>query len=111
MVGPKYASVEGKRTTLEGNSSKLMNERGIPRIEPRQSPIAAILLRAAKDVDHVIDKGMTADLGADPYRPDNVTAGTEFQNPVVVPLTQIKTVAIVTQIRTRELRACNPFLL
>ena len=75
MVGPKEMTVEGERTTLEGNPGQLMDHRRfLAGIQPGQSPVAPVLLRAAKDVKHVIDEDMAGDLRADLYGADRLTA-------------------------------------
>ncbi len=80
-------------------------------IEAGEAPVFAILFGAAQNVDHPIDKRVTADFRADIECAQNVAVPVEFHNPVLIPLTQVEVLAVVTEIRAGELRARDALVL
>src|SRR5437588_8204002 len=95
MVRPEMFAIEGKRPTRERHDGDIFDFRCFQsRIEARDSPTLAVLFRPTQDVDQAIDEGMTADLRADIDDAENVSTRTELENAMLVPLTQIKLLAV-----------------
>src|SRR3984893_5894664 len=99
MVRPKVRAIERERATLKRNT--LPNPyllSFLPRIKTRDAPILIPLLRPAQDVDRSIDEYMAADFSADINNAQNFAAGLEFEDAMLVPLTQVKIFAVVAEI-------------
>src|SRR5437588_3566225 len=108
MIRPKVCAVEGERAAGKRNTRQVLHVwRFIPRIKTRDAPILIPLLRPAQDVDRSIDKDMATDFSADINDAQNFSAGIEFEDAMLVPLTQVKMLAVVTEVRAGKLRAGN----
>src|SRR6266516_6839344 len=59
-------------------------------IETRDAPILVWLFLSAEDVDRAVDKRVAADFRADLDDAEDVAARIKFEDPMVVPLTQVK---------------------
>src|ERR1700716_4189341 len=112
MVGPEMLTVESERAALESNVREVLDlRRRFLRIQLCDAPIFIPLLRPAQNVDRAIDKNMAAYLGADRDFPQNFSIRIQFQDPVLIPLTKIKIVAVVPEVGTGEVRTRCPFVL
>src|SRR6266404_1590565 len=99
MVRPEVRAVESKRATRERNTRQVVHlRRFLLRIESRDAPILVRLFSSAQEVDQSIDERMAADLRTDINRAQNVSARIEFENAMLVPLTQVKMIAVEAQI-------------
>src|SRR5437588_10052238 len=99
MARPEVRAVESKRATRERNTRQVLHLwRFLLRIESRDAPIFVRLLRPAQDVDQSIDKDMSTDLSADINRAQNVSARIEFENAMLVPLTQVNMITVEAEI-------------
>src|SRR3984893_7313706 len=108
MVHPKVRAIERERATLKRNMRQILYLWSfLPRIKTRDAPILIPLLRPAQDVDRSIDEYMAADFSADINNAQNFAAGLEFEDAMLVPLTQVKMLAVVTEVRAGNLRAGN----
>src|ERR1700726_396153 len=108
MVRPKVRAVERERATLKWNVRQVLYLwRFLPRIKARDAPILIPLLRPAQDVDQSIDEHMAADFSAGINDAQNFSAGIEFEDAMLVPLTQVKMLAVITKVRAGKLRAGN----
>src|SRR5436305_5276585 len=112
MVRPEMLAVESERAALERDAREVFDlRRLVPRIQSRDAPIFIPLLRPAQNIDQSINENMSADLGADRNLSQNVSLRIEFQDSILIPLTQIKIVAVVTEVGTSELRTRYLFVL
>src|SRR3954465_11574265 len=99
MVRPKPGAVESQGTALEGNASQLAHGwLFLAWIEPGQTPVATVLLRAAQDVDESIHKSVPADLSANGNFTENVSLRVQLQDPEVIPLAEVKILAVKAQV-------------
>ena len=90
---------ESKRTALERNARNIFYlRRRVPRIQSRDAPILIPLLCPAQDKDQSIDEYMAADFSADINDAQNLSAGLEFEDAMLVPLTQMEIFAVVAEI-------------
>src|SRR5207249_606835 len=69
-----------------------------------ESPILIWSFLSAQNVEQAIGKGVTADFYADVDLTDNIAVFVELQDPVLVPLTQIKISPIKAEIRSSKFR-------
>ncbi len=112
MVRPEACAIEGEGAGWKRDARDVFDRRILlPRIEARDAPAFVALLGAAQDVDRAIDEGVAADFRADIERVENVAALIEFQNALLVPLAQVKVLAIVAEIRAGEIRTGDAFAL
>ena len=99
MIRPKVRAVECERATLKWNMRQILYFwRFLPRIQTRYAPILIPLLRPAQDVDQSIDEHMAADFRADLNNAQNLSAGLEFEDAMLVPLAEIEIFAVVAEI-------------
>src|SRR6266487_176528 len=99
MICPEVRAVEGKRAARERNTRQVFHlRRFFARIEPRNAPILVGRFLSAQDVDQSIDEHMAADFGADINDAQNVPARIEFENAMLIPLTQVKMTAVEAEI-------------
>jgi hypothetical protein len=106
MVRPKVRAIEPERAALKRNMRDVFHLWCfLPRIKTRDAPVLIPLLRPAQDVDQSIDEYMAADFSADINDAQNFSAGIEFKDAMLVPLTQLKMLAVMTEVRAGKLRA------
>ncbi len=106
MVRPKVRAVERERAALKWNMRQVLYLWSfLPRIKTRDAPILIPLLCPAQDEDQSIDEYMAADFSADINDAQNFAAGIEFKDAMLVPLTQVKMLAVMTEVRAGKLRA------
>jgi hypothetical protein len=99
MIRPEVRAVESKRATRERNTREVLHlRRYLSWVETRDAPILVRLFSSAQDVDQSIDERMAADLRTDINDAQNVSARIEFENAMLVPLTQVKMIAVEAEI-------------
>src|SRR4029453_3336620 len=112
MIRPKVRAIESQGPTRKWHDRDVFNLRlFLSRIEPRDRPGLAVLFGAAQDVDHPINKRVARDLRTDIDNADDIATRAQLKNAMFVPLTQIDTLAVVTEILTRKFRASDFVLL
>src|SRR5437879_13801922 len=106
MIRPKIHAVEGERATRKRNTRQIFHGwLFLSRIETRDTPILVRLFHAAQDVDHFIDKGVAANFRADINDAQRLSARIEFEDAMLIPLTQVKMLAVEAEIRAEIGRA------
>ena len=81
-------AIERERATCERDNGDIFHRRCfLSRIEPRDRPALAVLLRSAQDVDQIIDKNVSGDLRPNVDLADHIAVGIELQDSMFVPLT------------------------
>src|SRR5260370_29317952 len=109
MVRPEVRAVESKRATRERNTRQVLHVgRLLPRVETADAPILVRFFYTAQDVNQSIDEHMSANLRANINDAQNVSARIEFENAMIVPLTQVKMIAVEAAILTGKLPARDP---
>src|ERR1700737_4760216 len=99
MIRPEVRAVEGEGAAWKRNTREIFHlRRFLSRIEARNAPIFSWLFRSAQDIDQSVDEHMTAKLCADINAAQNVSGCIEFQDAMLVPLTQVKMIAVEAQI-------------
>lgn len=87
MIRPKVRAVECERATLKWNMRQILYLWSfLPQIQTRNPPILIPLLCPAQDEDQSIDEYMPADFSADVNDAQNLSAGIEFEDAMLVPL-------------------------
>ena len=99
VVRPKEFAVKGEGTAGKRDTRQVFYlRRFLPRIETRNAPILVRNFLSAHDVDQSIDEHMAADFGADINDAQNVPAGIEFENAMLVPLTKVEMIAVEAEV-------------
>ena len=99
MICPEIRAIEGERSAGEWHPRQILHlGRFFPRVKPRDAPIFIWIFYPAEDVDHSVNKDMTADLRADIDGAQDPPIWIELQNSLLVPLTQVEMRAIVTEV-------------
>src|SRR5713101_2639601 len=99
MIRPEVFAIEGERATRKWNTRQVLDVgRFLPRIETRDAPILVRFFYTAQDVNQSIDEHMSANLRANINDAQNVSARIEFENAMIVPLTQVKMIAVEAEI-------------
>ena len=105
MIRPEVSAVEGERTAREWNARQVFYLwRAFARIETRDPPIFIRAFFSAQKVDRSIDESVPADVRTDIDYPKNVSAPVEFENAMLVPLTQVKVFAVEAEIGAGQFR-------
>jgi hypothetical protein len=96
MIRPKVRAIEGERTAREWNSREIFYLRSfLSRIEARDPPVLVRFFHAAQDVNQSIHEDMTGNFRANINDTQDVSTRIKFQDALLVPLTQIKMIAVV----------------
>ncbi len=99
MIRPKTRAVEGERAAGERNMREVFHLGCfLYRVEPCDTPILVPLLRPAQEVDQSIDEHVAAYLSVDINDAQNVSTRIEFEDAMLVPLTQVEMVTIVAEV-------------
>src|SRR5438105_12241072 len=99
MIRPEAFAIKSKRSTGERNRRPIFDLwRFLTQIQPRDSPAFTVLFGPAQHVDHSINKRVAGNLRTNLHRAQNVALGVQFQDSMLIPLTQVKTFSVVTEI-------------
>jgi len=99
VIRPKIRSVKGQGAASKRDLREVFDlRRCLTWIQTSNTPILIPLLGSAQDIDRSIDKHMSGDLSADIESLQDVSGRIELEDPMLVPLTQIKIAAIVAEI-------------
>src|ERR1700730_4874192 len=98
MIRPEVFAVEGQRATRKRYGREVFDLRCfLTEIESRNRPALAILLGPAQDVDHSVHECVAGNLCTNVDLAQNVAICVQFQNSMLIPLTQVKTFSVVTE--------------
>src|ERR1051326_5751472 len=132
MVRPKIFAVKRQRTRGKRNCSQIFDLCVLPaHVNPREPPLFLALLcsaaemcrrrrplhvswsrdvlGSAQNVNRPIGEHVSTDFGSDIDPPNGLAIRLQFENALFVPLAEIKIVAVVTKVRTGEIRAGEQF--
>src|SRR5438094_577014 len=108
MICPKVRAVERERAARKWDMCQVVHlRRSLLRAQPGNPPLFGLVrntfvFAAAQHIEHTLDKSMPADLRADIDLALNVPLVVHLQNPFLIPLTQVKVLAVEAQIGASE---------
>src|SRR5260370_5529853 len=115
MVRPKMFAIKRERARCERNRGEVFHVRAIlERIESSDAPFFNLVrhvfvFAAAENIKRAIDKGVTADFGADVDFASDAAVTVILENALLVPLTHVEMLAVEAEIRPGEVRAREQF--